>query len=141
MSGVNQKIFGALSSEINTAATGITVIDENESKAAPDNALYLILTLMPGIPVHEGCEKKSIGVFQVSVMALPDAGWGAAYAMADTIEGYFYRNLVMTNSGVSVRVVKTYIMQGYMDTVTMGNTVSATRYRVPVRVEYVSYNQ
>lgn len=118
----------------------LSVAYENKDFAPPQAAPYLRATLLLATPraaaLGQDAQDYQRGVFQVDVMALPDKGWGPAYALADLLRTAFKRGqrlegLVSTpNAGTTI----------VCESVAVGPAMNEdTRYKLPVSITFYAY--
>ena len=116
----------------------LAVAYENKDFAPPQAAPYLRATLLLATPHAAGCgdaaQDYQRGVFQVDVMALPDKGWGPAYALADLLRTAFKRGQRLTGTGANAG---TDIV---CESVAVGPAMNEdTRYKLPVSITFYAY--
>ena len=154
------KIQGALNKYLYEMGTiPDVVVWENRAATPVDGEIYLMVNCLPVVPDHPfiGPATKTKthehGIFQVSIMAPNNEGWGEAYDMVDAIVSHFSRNASMdfdgsvisflsviggqaiggvgpVGSDITINIRKAWPSPGYPD---------GTRYRIPVNISYYGY--
>ena len=107
------KISAAFEKRLATIASNLPTAFENTVYAPVEGTAYQRVRLLPAQPENPTLGDgyyREVGFFEVILFYPINKGRGSAQAKAEAIKAHFARGLAMTESGLTVKVMRTPIV-------------------------------
>jgi hypothetical protein len=125
------KISAAFEKKLATIASNLATAYENVSYSPVEGIPYQRVRLLPAAPENPTLGDgyyREVGFFEIILFYPINKGRGAAQLKAEAIKAHFARGLAMTESGLTVKVMRTPIV---------GSAVQDDKnYILPISINY-----
>jgi hypothetical protein len=125
------KISAAFEKKLATIASNLDTAFENVPFTPVDGTPFQRVRLLPSMPENPTLGDgyyREVGYFEIILFYPLNKGRGSAQTKAEAIKAHFYRGLAMTESGLTVKVMRTPMVGVAMQ--------DDKHYIVPVSINY-----